>query len=279
MAQRRRRARAVAEAGDAAWAAAQAEGFYSLLGLAQALGRANVTGAVRVAVVTAGVQSVGGEAAERPEWATVLGPCKVMPQEYPNVRCVHVDVEAGVSVAEAGRLARLVVEEAGGCVEPEVAVRGGGRWVRHYEAVRLSAGGGVAGEAGAGGVRRGGVYLLTGGTGGIGMALAGWLAREYGARLLLVSRSGAAGAGVAERVRELEAAGAEVMVAAADVRDEGGVRLAVRQAVARWGAIEGVIHAAGVAGGGMMQGKRREAAGEVLGVKGEGLRVVERVVA
>jgi acyl transferase domain-containing protein/acyl carrier protein len=259
-------------AADAGWRRAQEEGFYSLLALAQALGRANFTSPVRLAAVAVGVESVAGEPARRPEWATVTGPCKVMAQEYPNVRCERLDVEwEDGGEGEAEGLARRIVAEAAACEESEVALRGRGRWVRHYEPVRL--GGGDESWA-----RRGGVYMITGGTGGIGLALAGWLAREQGARLLLVSRSGMSGPGMAERVRELEEAGAEVLVTAADVRDEGALRGAVREAVRRWGGIDGVIHAAGVAGGGMMQGKSRAAAAEVLGAKAEGLRVVERVV-
>src|SRR5439155_24594262 len=105
-------------------------------------------------------------------------------------------------------------------------------------------------EGGAGRrLRRGGVYLLTGGFGGVGQALAGYLAAEVGAKLVLVSRSGGEGAGRAEAVQRLEELGAEVLVLRADVSDEEEMRAAVEQTLERFGQLNGVIHAAGIAGG------------------------------
>ena len=51
------------------------------------------------------------------------------------MRCVSVDVEVGGVRGAVGERARRVVNEAAGCEAAEVAVRGGGRWVRDYEAV------------------------------------------------------------------------------------------------------------------------------------------------
>jgi non-ribosomal peptide synthase protein (TIGR01720 family) len=56
-----------------------------------------------------------------------------------------------------------------------------------------------------------------------------------------------------EQVREIEAAGGEVLVVGADVGNEEEMREAVRRGRERFGEIHGVIHAAGVPGGGIMQ--------------------------
>ncbi|MCP4549542.1 MAG: SDR family oxidoreductase, partial [bacterium] len=61
---------------------------------------------------------------------------------------------------------------------------------------------------------------------------------------------------------ELEELGAEVLVEQADVADEQAMRRVVAAATDRWGGLHGVIHAAGVAGGGVIQLKRRETAAE-----------------
>jgi NAD(P)-dependent dehydrogenase (short-subunit alcohol dehydrogenase family) len=79
-------------------------------------------------------------------------------------------------------------------------------------------------------------------------------------------------------VRELEAAGAEVRIAAADAADETAMRRVVDETLARFGRIDGVVHAAGVAGGGMIQLKERETAAEVLKPKVTGTRVLARVL-
>ena len=65
-------------------------------------------------------------------------------------------------------------------------------------------------------------------------------------------------------VQEIEAAGAEVLVVAADIADRDQMAALVDRAVARFGRLDGVIHAAGVAGAGTIQLKKREGEGSVL---------------
>jgi NAD(P)-dependent dehydrogenase (short-subunit alcohol dehydrogenase family)/acyl carrier protein len=109
-------------------------------------------------------------------------------------------------------------------------------------------------EAGPDVLREGGVYLITGGLGGLGRTLAETLASRWRAKLVLTSRSGLGTTGrAADAVRRMEAAGAEVLAAAVDVSDVDAVR-ALRTAVLdRFGRLDGIVHAAGIAGGGMIE--------------------------
>jgi NAD(P)-dependent dehydrogenase (short-subunit alcohol dehydrogenase family)/aryl carrier-like protein len=144
-------------------------------------------------------------------------------------------------------------------------------------------------------LRPGGVYLLTGGLGGIGLAMAGYLARTVQARLVLVGRTGlppreewlqilasqGEDEGVGRRIRrvlELEAQGAEVLIVQADVTDEAQMQAAVEQALATFGTLHGVLHAAGVPGIGLIQLKTVEQTARVLAAKVQGTLVLERVL-
>ncbi len=151
-----------------------------------------------------------------------------------------------------------------------VALRGRRRWVQRFAPVRLEA-------AGRGGLREGGVVLVTGGTSGVGLALAEHLARTARARLALVGRAELPAG--SERLKVLESLGAEVLVLAADVADEAALRAAVQRTIERFGALHGVIHAAGVPGGGLIQLKEREEAARVLRAKVRGTLVLESVLA
>ncbi|HEX8149371.1 MAG TPA: SDR family NAD(P)-dependent oxidoreductase, partial [Pyrinomonadaceae bacterium] len=78
-----------------------------------------------------------------------------------------------------------------------------------------------------------------------------------------------------EVVRRLEEAGAEVVVCAADVSDEAQMRRAVAEGEGRFGPVNGIIHAAGVPGGGAIETKTSEMADRVLAPKVKGTLVLD----
>ncbi len=93
--------------------------------------------------------------------------------------------------------------------------------------------------------RERGVYLITGGAGGLGHVFASYLARQARARLVLAGRS-PLGNEQQERVRDLERLGAEVLYVQADVAEREQVEQLVAKAKQRFGELHGVIHSAGV---------------------------------
>jgi acyl transferase domain-containing protein/acyl carrier protein len=279
-------------AGDASVERALDLGFYSLMGLIQAVGELGLP-ACEISIVSSSTFSVTGIEDICPVKATVVGPARVIPVEYPDVACRLIDV--AVEPADGRRadalLANLQGELASAACEPVVALRGRQRWVESFEPLRLPSVDGGASPV----LRQGGVYLVTGGLGGIGLAMAERLARTVDARLVLVSRSGLPPCeqwseiltdqgdrnGVGRRirhVRDLEARGTEVLVVKADVADEAQMRAAVGEALARFGTIHGVIHAAGVPGEGLIQFKSPEMAAQVLAPKVQGTVILERVL-
>jgi NADP-dependent 3-hydroxy acid dehydrogenase YdfG len=222
-------------------------------------------------VVTAGVYDVTGTEDLDPLKAAVLGLCRVAPQEFPALRCRHVDFDpAAVRGTDGGYVEELAAELTSSAPDASVAYRGIDRWVYSLETASLPAVQKTPAR-----IRARGAYLITGGVRGLGMVFAKYLAAVAGARLVLTSRSGVADA---DRVKELESLGAEVMVAAADVTDEAQMRDVVHAARARFGTIDGVIHAAGVPGGGLIQLRAADAASAVLAPKIAGTLVLERVL-
>ena len=92
-------------------------------------------------------------------------------------------------------------------------------------------------------LRARGVYWITGGLGGIGLSVAEALAARAGARLLLTGRRAAPDEAALARLR---AAGGEPLYVQADAADADAMARARQAALARWGRIDGVIHAAGL---------------------------------
>ncbi|HVR99226.1 MAG TPA: SDR family NAD(P)-dependent oxidoreductase [Thermoanaerobaculia bacterium] len=263
-------------------------GFYSLLSLAQALGRQKLPGRVEMAVVSDGVQTVTGREPLAPEKALVLGPCRVIPQEYPSIGCRSVDVTLPADDIVRAELVDFLIEELlEARPDSVIAWRGGRRWVQGFEPVSLDRA--VDGRMP---LRDQGVYLITGGLGGIGLVIAEHLAQAFRARLVLTGRTALperegwarwlaehgeddAQSRRIRKVQALEDMGAEVLVLAADAADEAQMRRVVETARERFGAVHGVVHSAGVPGGGMIQLKTRQMAGDVLAPKVRGCRALE----
>jgi polyketide synthase PksN len=94
-------------------------------------------------------------------------------------------------------------------------------------------------------IREGGVYLISGGAGGLGLIFANFLARKFHAKLVLVGRSDLTPE-KQERLRELEQAGAQVLYCRADVTRIDEVHKVLERARDQFGQLHGVIHAAGI---------------------------------
>ncbi|MCX3292477.1 SDR family NAD(P)-dependent oxidoreductase [Streptomyces sp. NEAU-H22] len=119
-----------------------------------------------------------------------------------------------------------------------IAARQGRRWQPRLSPVEVDGGPDSAVPP----VIAGGTYLVTGGLGGIAQDIASYLVAAYGARLLLVGRSPADGAGP---LAELAALG-DVVYQQLDVADAAALAAAVAAAEARWGRpLDGALHLAG----------------------------------
>jgi acyl transferase domain-containing protein/acyl carrier protein len=263
--------------------AAMDRSFLSLLAAVRAVGRRAAGRSVGVVALSTGVHDVLGDEDTEPMKATLLGLCRTTEQEFSTIRCRNVDVAPS---ATAGLAARLLEEIHADPPDPSVAYRGAHRWVQTWEATRLDA-------VETGRVwRENGAYLITGGLGGLGLALARRLARRP-VRLALLGRTAlpprerwddealmadAATRRRVEAIRELEALGAEVLPLAGDVAEPAQVAVAVAQARERFGTIHGVVHAAGVPAGGLIQLKTRQDAETVLRPKVAGALALQEAL-
>jgi NAD(P)-dependent dehydrogenase (short-subunit alcohol dehydrogenase family) len=121
------------------------------------------------------------------------------------------------------------------------------------------------------------------------------LARDHRARLVLLGRTGlppgdewpgllSGGALDAntrrriEGVRAIAAYGGEAEIVCGDVSVAADVEAAVARAIERFGRLDGVLHAAGVPGVGLMQFKSRDDADGVLAPKVAGTLAIERAI-
>jgi myxalamid-type polyketide synthase MxaC len=153
--------------------------------------------------------------------------------EHAELRVCQIDLDGEAGADEV--LAALVAEN----VEPEVAVRRGS-WL----APRLVRGAARANDAPLAPLDPKACYLITGGTGGVGIEVARWMTAR-GARHLVLVASGPPSASAERAAETLELAGATVRMVRCDI----GVREDVLALIAEidggdW-PLRGIVHAAG----------------------------------
>jgi acyl transferase domain-containing protein len=267
----------------------QEVGFNSLLLLAQAIGNHSLSDSLHVDIVSNNMHEVFGEDDLHAAKATLLGPCKVIPQEFANVTCRSIDL---IVPSSDDARERLIDQLGSELTQPPVnaifALRGPHRWQQTFEPVRL--------DKPATPERAGGAYLITGGVGGIGFSLAKQLAAQTPhAKLVLTGRTQLpereqwtewldthdGSDEVTRKIRkaqELEQMGAEVWMLSADVTDGAAMQAVIKQTRERFGELTGVVHAAGISPGGLIQVKSIEMAAGVLSPKIKGTMILEELL-
>jgi phthiocerol/phenolphthiocerol synthesis type-I polyketide synthase E len=226
----------------------------------------------RILVVGSGLADITGAEAVNPAAAAVVPMVRTMAQENPGLVCQVVDIVG--TPAE-----NLLSDAVAGADHPLVALRGSQRWLPRLQVFEPH---GAAGGL----LRAHGTYVISGGLGGVGAAVARALAETgLAPRLALLGRRAPADLPEPARTRvltEIDAlvdAGADVEVLSCDVGDPAALAAAVDTVQQRFGPVNGVIHAAGVAGGGLLERRTPEQVAAVLYPKVAGTRALEEVFA
>lgn len=116
-------------------------------------------------------------------------------------------------------------------------------------------------------LRNDATYLITGGLGGLGLSLAGWMVENGARHIVLLGRKGAESQAQQSAVAALKGAGAEVVVAQADVSRRSEVETVLRQIRERLPALRGVVHAAGLLDDGLLEQQDAERFAKVFAPK------------
>ena len=217
------------------------------LSLAQAAVRSAVQQPPRLLFVTRGAYAVSAGDAVSAAASALIGFARVLTQEHPELRATVLDLEPGCKDTPA-LVEEFIAELQPGAGEPEVAVRNGQRFVprltRSGTGQNNSSSSCVAVHADA-------TYLISGGLGALGLHVARWLVKQGAKNLVLMGRN-APSAEAKTIIESLCAEGAAITVAAADVANKAEVK-AVLAAITDKVPLRGVVHAAGILEGSIVQ--------------------------
>jgi acyl transferase domain-containing protein len=227
-------------------------GVGSLLHVAQALARAGWASAPRIWAVTRGAEAVADETALAVAQAPLWGLGRVIGLEHPDLWGGLVDLPPDEASRDAG-IDALATEIRTPDGEDQIAYRNGQRYAArlvrsavHDDAPRQLS------------LRSDASYLITGGTGSLGLEIASWLVDQGARHLILTSRgglpdrstwdalpSGSAGRRRVDAVRALEARGATVTAPRVDASDAAGMAALLAELRQTATPLRGVVHAAG----------------------------------
>jgi acyl transferase domain-containing protein len=271
------------------------QGFHALVALVQAFGT-DAAARLPLLSVASELFDVQPDEAVDAVKATLLGAHLSIGHECRGMASRVLDVGGTIGGELPQRvldeLARLDAEPHAPCGPGEqfVAARHGARWLAHVETMTVPEPAVPAALSGEG------TYIVSGGLGGLGLELAEVLVERGARNLVLVGRSAmppqegwnawlaahpddTAGAGRIRRLQRMAARGVRVVTERCDIASAGEVRAMVARVVAALPPVCGVVHAAGIAGAGVMALKTREAADAVLAPKVLGALALEEALA
>ncbi|AOM39411.1 type I polyketide synthase [Xenorhabdus hominickii] len=246
-----------------------------------------------------------------PAKALLIGPCRVIPQEFEQVQCKSIDIALSANrwslpllspVSSNMLVSALLAEILGQPGEDPkenniVALRGRQRYIPLIETAILPALIDDSSNAGSEVTRsplfrQGGNYVITGGFGGIGATIATHLASQYQPHLIFISRSELPPKNEwsswienhdsnnkrsrhIRLLQQLQQMGASVSVISADLADARRINKALTDIVIQYGQIHGIFHSAGIADAGLIQNRSFEDSLQVFKSKVIGTQVLD----
>jgi acyl transferase domain-containing protein/acyl carrier protein len=242
---------------------AQEISIYSLLHLVTGLTNRFPDKSFDLGIVTQHAEEVVGDDLYYPEYSTLSSFCKTMIQEYTNVHYQLVDItEQHIAQAQDHSLAAsLLTEFAGQHKDEAVAYRGVYRWGNDYKKIHVE----PPPEPHQAGQEKGGLYVLFGGVGNVGLAIAESLLKEGIARKVILTGKSFIPEqsrwhywldkskneklrGRLQKLVMLQEAGYNLSVFTVDITQADEVERLVQHIEGTDGAIDGVIHSAGLVG-------------------------------
>ena len=247
--------------------------FDALLYLAQAFAGEDLDDKQKWIVLTRKAHQVAAEQIHNPLGALSLGAAGVISNELPGAECKVIDVDTEDADRWDARQVRNDISNWGN--GQVLAYRSHVRFSRTLERVPETD------MAPANSIRRDGVYLITGGLGGLGVLAANELAREQPVRLVLVSRRKPPDRQYWQELIDIDApekemltaflnaedSGSEIMLTQCDVTDIEQVSNLKRRIEERFGEVNGILHTAGLVQDELIQRKEIESAHQVLAPK------------
>lgn len=256
-------------------------GIFSLYHLTRALSKNKINNPIELVLISETAYEVTGEEeCIHPCNSAFLGMGKVIGAELANIECRGLDIDGDTDTDD---IYKEILSDSKTYL---TAYRKGKRYVEKFQVLNMDEKADSQYPA-----TDGGVYLITGGTGGIGLEIGKYLASKGQVNLCMISRSkfperekwdelllSNEDVKLSDRIRkikEIENAGSRVTCHSADVSSYDSMKRLIQEVKDTFGTINGIIHAAGVAGNGLLINRSEEIFNSVIRPKVDGAFILD----
>lgn len=258
-------------------------GVLSLFRLTKALTHHNISHKIDIVLVSRYADEVDGtESCVIPENQALFGLGKIIGMEHRNLTCRCIDIDDKTDI-------EIVLSEIYALHDDyKIAFRSGRRYVEEIDVINIPS---VKERLIR--LKEDGVYIITGGAGGIGLEIACYLAAKGKVNLALINRHPICPKKEWEnvlmsekdeklihkinKIKSIEKLGSTVISLCADVSNEHEMECAIHQLKSKFKKINGIIHCAGIPGNGFIFRKDEKAFCEVLSPKIKGAWILNHL--
>lgn len=257
--------------------------IYSLFYLARALVAKKYNKTIDVVVLADYVNEVTKtERRINPLNAALFGLAKVVRMEYSNLKCRCIDVDENTDIA-------CIIDELKALNSTyQTVYRDGSRYIDEFRNLNIAREHDAKFE-----LKEQGAYIVSGGLGGLGLEICKFLTSKSKVKIAIISRSKIPDRNRWDKIlndkkdekmckaikviQQMENSGSEVVCYSADVSRIDEIKEVIDDIRESYGAINGIIHCAGVAGDGFIIRKDEAAFANVINPKINGTWLLDRL--
>lgn len=241
------------------------EGFFDIINIMKGMSKARFNSKFDFIFIANSVyRIIGDEKLLLPENATLLSIGTVIEQENPNINCYAIDID---TLSDSESICKLIMRM------DRTYLYG----IRSNEFFQMEAIPSELPVVKEEVIKSGQVYLITGGTGGIGVEIANYVSNMNSAIIVLVSRSGfeeqenwehlksdSKYAHSIEIFEEIQRRGSTLCFEKCDVSNKDELAQCINRVHQKYGKIKGIFHAAGISGAGYILRKEKDSFVKVI---------------
>ncbi|PPA82183.1 erythronolide synthase [Brevibacillus laterosporus] len=269
-------------------------GLYSMMYIAKQLGMYTLQQRIEIIALSNNLQEIANEEIHLPIRSTILGPLRVIAQEYQQIKTRCIDVQlTNMSSKTSDRLLKQVFDEISSATSDfMVAIRGTHRFIQKFEQIRLPK---EKYRTYSPSFRDEGVYLITGVTQEIGLSVSEEIAKSVKASLVLIGDPGFpavdqwdsylqahdADDEIANKIRRLlllTQKCEKLLYYSADLTNEEAMRQVIRLAEDNVGRIAGIVFAAERLGSGFIPLKSKDSCYQNISQQVYGTLVLKKII-